>query len=140
MSFIPRRVHRPAEHVCEHCGAPFISIYNLKKHVTIAHSDASGETHACDRCAKTFTNPLSLKRHRLTHGEKSLACSKCGKMFLSQSHLKQHMLAHSEARPYVCGACKAGFKTKDKLQRHQRGHCTKMKKAKKVEKQADMKE
>ncbi len=116
-----QRVHRPAQHVCERCGSAFISIYNLRKHVTIAHSD--GEW-LCDSCPKKFTNALSLKRHRATHAEKRLPCHVCGKQFRSSSNLRQHMLAHSDRRPFVCQVCQSGFKTKDKLQRHQRkGQC-----------------
>ncbi len=96
------------------------SIYNLRKHVTIAHSD---EEWLCDSCPKKFTNPLSLKRHRSTHAEKSLPCHVCGKQFRSSSNLRQHMLSHSDRRPFVCPVCQSGFKTKDKLQRHQKGHC-----------------
>ncbi len=84
---------------------PCISIYNLKKHVTIAHSD---EEWLCDSCPKKFTNTLSLRRHRATHAEKRLPCHICAKVFRSSSNLRQHMLAHSDRRPFVCHTCQSG--------------------------------
>jgi hypothetical protein len=85
------------EIVCVHCGTPFTSQTNLRRHMKI-HS-----------------------------GFKPFACTHpgCNQEFLRRCDLKTHMRTHTKERPYVCSfeGCDRTFTTCSNLRRHERtGH------------------
>jgi hypothetical protein len=86
-------------HVCETCGASYITKGSLKLHNQRAH-------------LKTLK-----KRPR------NFLCSFCGNGFISNSVLNTHISSvHMEARIYRCGTCPKSYKTKSQLTQHEEKH------------------
>lgn len=61
-----------ADFLCTICGKSYLSIYTLKRHTLINHSETN-KSYVCDSCSKTFSTKPNLIRHI------SLVHQKCGK-------------------------------------------------------------
>lgn len=61
-----------ADFLCTICGKSYLSMYTLKRHTVINHSDAK-RYFVCDSCSKSFTTKPNLIRHI------TLVHQKCGK-------------------------------------------------------------
>ncbi|XP_069467000.1 PR domain zinc finger protein 2 [Ambystoma mexicanum] len=75
--------------VCNVCESPFLSIKELKKHLS-AH--AEDYPFKCEFCVQLFKDPSTLTEHRfLLHGVgKIFICSICKKEFAFLCNLQQH--------------------------------------------------
>ena len=116
-----RKVHE-GKYVLQHCSMceeTFKSNHSLHKHLYIAHG--IGDLKLCPHCGvKCFTN-TSLRMHLLHHKDPTLQCSHCEKMFKTKQRLESHERLHTGEKPYVCSICNTGFPSYSGLGQHMRG-------------------
>lgn len=90
-------------HKCSVCEKSFSSLYSVKRHKQMFHSDK--RANFCGECGKTFCNTYSLNRHMLSHSSaRPFICSICGKTYKYKHDLKNHSITHATEMglPFHC--------------------------------------
>ncbi|XP_073832626.1 uncharacterized protein isoform X1 [Musca autumnalis] len=111
------KVHRGF--CCDDCDAVFETKQSLHRHRSNTHNDGP---FPCPQCGKIFTNRSALKQHLRTHSEPNFPCPECPSRFKEKSKLQRHMVIHTKVAAYVCDICGASFTWQDSLTLHQRRH------------------
>lgn len=104
------RVHRPKETImCEGCGLPFKSQYDLDQHSEAIHRRVVKMDciFRCAHCPETFNSHLDLLEHVKKHGrgakdDEPRLCEICAKECINLRSYKAHMLKHRDVLPFVC--------------------------------------
>jgi DNA-directed RNA polymerase subunit RPC12/RpoP len=119
------------------CGRRF-SHGNLRnEHAKLAHG-AGALQFRCDTCQRGFARSRLLAEHSAReHGDDSASrCHRCGRKLSTPKLLWRHMVqvhgdaeavAHGQRERTVhkCASCPRLFPTKEKLEKHRRGHARK---------------
>ncbi|KAI4462140.1 zinc finger protein [Holotrichia oblita] len=99
---------------CEHCGATFTTMANLRDH-QFTHSNY--KPHICLICNKVLDLHMSVHT-----GKKRYECHVCKRRFTQKPHLQSHMLIHTGEKPYGCKHCTKSFAHLSTLIVHERIH------------------
>ncbi|XP_033231830.1 zinc finger protein 99-like [Belonocnema kinseyi] len=102
---------------CDFCEYKSNAKYNLVRHVTSCHSQASKSSYKCKECARTYNWPTHLARHiRLVHAtvKPNFFCDFCGYKFNRKCTLVKHMTSrHSQISKsmYTCDKCSRSYRS-----------------------------
>ena len=105
-----RNVHGEGEKrvICSLCGKGFSTLLRAQKHEEV--------------CQATSSNGQDIPQQK-KEAKKEFQCPKCLKKFAGKGLLNIHtMRIHSNVRPFICGQCSKGFKTKSELTKHEGTH------------------
>lgn len=109
---------------CDECEKRFTTIYLLRSHQQIYHSDQP-PVFKCDVCEREFRRAETLYRHKRTHtGEKPFSCEVCQKTFADSNFVKVHMRLHTGETPFACDICDRRFRDKRDMVKHKKIHAT----------------
>ena len=138
-------------HLCQDCGAVYLSESSLSLHVTLKHTkfkyfcpyehckkgfQIKGEQweqhirthtgerpHLCTICGQSFNNKQYLKDHVAWRhkGESKHVCKYCQRQFPKGAQLRNHERTHTGERPFKCEECGKAFVQKIHLTTHIRG-------------------
>ena len=102
-------------------GKNFFDNFELKRHISDAHTHNQSKEYKCDQCIKAFNFKQNLHRHiRLIHENKKYIyeCQACTKIFKSQAGLYRHVQSIHEERKFPCERCGLSFTEKQSLINH----------------------
>ncbi|KAJ8960779.1 hypothetical protein NQ318_020073 [Aromia moschata] len=128
--------------VCHVCGASFLRLDLLVRHMKLHHSVLM---HQCYKCEKSFATKECLKKHlKKEHRNRTYVCTLCNKTFTSGAVFNKppqtasdgrgggrgqpelfhiiHMRRHTGDMPYKCDQCDKGFPRRYDLKCHERQH------------------
>ncbi len=94
-------------HLCDLCGAGFLTYDKLIKHRFNVHSDATSPRKSipCPECKKHFTSQKFLRRHRMMIHTVS-QCKECLKIFKNLAALQRHNKVHRpDRKQFECSIC-----------------------------------
>ncbi|XP_071512896.1 uncharacterized protein [Panulirus ornatus] len=124
--------------ICLKCQKSFLSVKQLKRHMTVHNSQDSSQQgaekqkvaheHRCLECGKTCGSESALSRHRGTHA-RSLGrhqCQTCKRRVRTRAHLIEHMARvhkiNHESKKLQCPICDRRFTSKAHLELHLISH------------------
>ncbi|CAL4231262.1 unnamed protein product [Meganyctiphanes norvegica] len=111
------RTHKVPELIkCSLCDYQTRLQCKLNAHM-VAHSDE--RSFICDECGKQYKTAGILRTHKKIHSaEKPFKCEVCEKGFKVKASLQTHMYVHTKAINHFCHICGYGAPTKDRVAFH----------------------
>ncbi|KAJ8906147.1 hypothetical protein NDN08_002642 [Rhodosorus marinus] len=104
---------------CPECGAQFVRIYEMKRHVMSVHLKV--RNFVCKQCDKAFTQKAHLTNHiYAVHDDiRNIPCSLCDLKFRTKCNAQRHFNAvHLKHRPSICQECGSSFQQSSDVKRH----------------------
>lgn len=119
-----RNKYQPYSKICDHCGAKFCSVSDLRYHMNSVNGI---KPYKCEFCEKAFARPAFRRVHQRSHtGEKFYKCkqSDCDSAYMDFRQLTRHeWRAHDlYRRRYPCTVCNKVFPDQQLLRRHAKEH------------------
>ncbi|XP_064636173.1 zinc finger protein 658B-like isoform X8 [Lineus longissimus] len=113
------------DHLCDICGAVFLSRTGLNAHKNIHKPKTDARPFSCQYCDKTYKTRPTLVLHTSTHtGNKPHKCSfpPCEKTFITLSRRKQHETIHTGEKRFRCDHCGKTFRRRGPCVEHMNTH------------------
>ena len=114
---------------CAKCDKYFLRRYFFSLHMAkhggnpVPVKGCDSKKKQCKLCDQSFISISQLSEHCLdAHPDsyiKENQCNVCLKVFISRQKLLVHRVVHSVVVPWKCSGCKAQFKQRKALQKHQ---------------------
>ena len=108
-------------HLCNQCGAAFITIKRLNEHLSYVHQTGKYKVFKCEieGCGRVYPRKSMLEGHMNIHaGLKPHECARCGRCFANMHSRRRHQLDCRDKRTLPCDKCDEMFKTKASLHEH----------------------
>jgi uncharacterized Zn-finger protein len=110
---------------CVICGVKLVSNMDNINH-QCRQNRKSIQSFSCQHCSKQFANRITFRAHVKTHknlNARPFACPipNCKARFKQKMHMLRHQRTHTGDRPFSCTLCGRWFGQKSSCIRHLRG-------------------